>query len=118
MKTLVSKAKALSDEIIASEIYSNFVNIHNEIKNDSKTMEQILAFRKKQQELSSLEMLGHEISFDEEKSIGNMYFNLKLHENAHKYLEAEKELLTLLASVQENLVSGLNIDFSFDYCTD
>lgn len=95
--------RALKD----SEEYKNYLELKNELKNDSKSYEMIKDFKKKQEEHQLNYINGKEMSEEELKNMQNLYSLIIQNETSRKLLEAEMRLNVMLADMNKIVGEGL-----------
>lgn len=101
------KVHELVRELKNSEEYKCYLQLKNELRNDSKSYDMIKDFKKKQEEHQLNYINGQEMSEDELKSMQNLYSLIIQNETSRKLLEAEMKLNVMLADMNKIVGEGL-----------
>ncbi len=111
MDDIIRAARELNDSIKSSVACENYRVAREKIEHDSEILEKIKFFKKTQLEYGRADAL----SFDNEKHLSKLYFDICLSDDAKNFLEAEKLLFKLILSVNNTVWSGCDLDVNFDF---
>jgi len=88
----LGKAITLADEIREGEVYTRFIRARAAIKENPDAHYALECYNKLRASYGGKD----ELSFDQEKHLGNVYWELMLNETVKEYLQAEKNLFDFM----------------------
>jgi len=97
-------SRDLGQRISESGIYVDYRAALDRIKDDPGVLARVADFKRVQADYSQ-----GEISFDQEKHLSKLYFDLCVNADAARFLETEKQMLALMLGVHENLWAGCDV---------
>ncbi len=101
MEKVISAANELAAAITNSACYIEYKKYKEIIASDKELSDKVSYFRKTQLEYQAKLIENKGVSFEEEKHISKMYFDIILNDNAKIFIECEKQMLDLVCMVQD-----------------
>ena len=98
MDEILSASRRLGRLISKSEIYLDYSAALERIKEAPELLAEIAEFKR-----IHIEYSRDGISFDQEKHLSKLFFDLNANPKAAQFLEAEKKMLALVLGIYENL---------------
>jgi len=106
----------LADKILncikESKVYNDYLDAKNNVEDDTEIMEKIKFYKIKDLEFQNKIIQNQTVSFDEEKYMSELYFNLMLNPKSKRFIESEKNMINLMGSIYERL-SDCKIELLF-----
>jgi cell fate (sporulation/competence/biofilm development) regulator YlbF (YheA/YmcA/DUF963 family) len=105
------KAIALSDAIMGTEEYTDFLQKEEVLKGDSETQELLLEFQQKQQDFIAKQLSG-EVDQDLLNQLTDLQSKLKARESLANFLESYTRLLDMLGEITDIISQRINVDIA------
>ena len=103
MKDVLKLAEEISDVIVGSSLYQDYVKAYNNIKKDEKLMSRINKIKKEHIEFAQNYKNGNR-DFGREKYLSQEFYKLMLDEDVKTYFMNEDKLVDTISSVY-NIIS-------------
>ena len=107
-------AEDLRERIENSEVYREYMVHSSAVGSDKILFSKIVELKKAQFDMQAKTMQNIPPSFDEEKYISKLYFDLMLNKNAKNYFDSEKQMIDLYKSIEDILDGVLKLDVGFE----
>jgi cell fate (sporulation/competence/biofilm development) regulator YlbF (YheA/YmcA/DUF963 family) len=108
---LKEKAIALSDAIMGTDVYADFLKKEEVLKGDSETQELLLEFQQKQQDFIAKQLSG-EVDQDLLNQLTDLQSRLKARESLADFLESYTRLLDMLGEITDIISNRINVDIA------
>ncbi len=108
---LREKAIALSDAIVETTEYVDFLKKEEVLKEDSETQQLLMEFQQKQQDFISKQLSG-EVDQDLLNQLTDLQSRLKARESLSNFLESYTRLLDMLGEVTDIISQRINVDIA------
>lgn len=103
-------AHQLARALNQSQEFSEFKQAKAVIDADQKKKEMVEDFRKKQMEIQSKQMMGHEIEDDEMQKLNNLYSIATVDQEIKRLIQAEMRLAQLLSDIYKIIGDAIKSD--------
>ncbi len=111
---LKEKAIALSDAIMGTTEYADFLQKEEVLKEDSETQQLLMEFQQKQQDFISKQLSG-EVDQDLLNQLTDLQSRLKARESLSNFLESYTRLLDMLGEITDIISQRINVDIAEVY---
>lgn len=108
---LREKAIALSDAIMGTNEYADFLQKEEVLKEDSETQQLLLEFQQKQQDFITKQLSG-EVDQDLLNQLTDLQSQLKARESLANFLESYTRLLDMLGEITDVISQRINVDIA------
>lgn len=113
MEEILALTREIAFSIKESNIYKDYLEARQKVDNNPDLKKKIVDFKQKHVEFQSKRSKNEDVSFDEEKYVSRLYFDLMLNDEAKKYFDNEEVLLHLMGSIYKTLDEECRIDVDF-----
>ena len=104
MDDILGESRELGRRISKSDIYADYCAAFERVKDNTELLARIAKFKRVQIDYSR-----DGLSFDQEKHLSKLFFDLNANPTAAQFLEAEKKMLALMLEVYENLWADCDV---------
>ncbi len=97
------KAHELARAVRQADAFERAKNARTRIEQDASTLRMVQDFRNRQWELEAKQMMGQQLTVEEQESFSKLASVIELNQDVREYLQAEYQLSVLVADVQRIL---------------
>ncbi len=101
------KAHELARALKLGDAFTRARNAKDKVEQDAFTLLMIQDFRKRQWELEAKQMMGQQLTEEEQKSFSKLASVIELNQDVREYLQAEYQLSVLMADIQRILADAI-----------
>ncbi len=109
MDNVHDRARQLAEALKSSQYYRRYEKAKEKIKNDDESLEMVSQFHEKHLELQQHQMSGGQITEEQREELTRMRQILDLKPEVREYLQAQTQLVQMIADIQEILNDAVDM---------